>query len=116
MTYIGLNRYKPAYIVASLMENICMKGKIKKKIPKIVLIISFIPYAFCLLYGIYSVFAGFTFFGSTSYGFDAFTSSIFIMGYLLCCYPVIPVCLIYQIVYLSVFIIKRSKAYGKQER
>lgn len=77
----------------------------KKKITKIILILSFMPYAFILLYGVYCAFFGFDFF-STSYGFDALTNSIFIMTLLLCYYPVIPICLIYQLVYLTVFLIK----------
>ncbi|MDE5570385.1 MAG: hypothetical protein K2J47_06245 [Ruminococcus sp.] len=79
----------------------------KKIIPKIILILSFAPYVFCLGYGIYSAIFGFGFLFSTSYGFDAFQSSIIIMTILLCCYPVIPICLIYQLVYLSVFIMKK---------
>lgn len=79
----------------------------KKKIPKIILILSFAPYVFCLGYGIYSAFAGFTFFWSTSYGFEAFTNSMVIMAFLLCYYPIIPPCLIYQLVYLAMFIMKK---------
>ncbi|MDE6519135.1 MAG: hypothetical protein K2K91_01560 [Ruminococcus sp.] len=77
----------------------------KKKIPKIILILSFIPYAFVLLYGVYSAFFGFEFF-ATSYGFQGFSDSIIIMTILLCYFPVIPICLIYQLVYLTVLIIK----------
>ena len=79
----------------------------KKKIPKIILILSFAPYIFCLLYGICSAIFGFGFIFSTSYGFDAFMSSIVLMGLLLCYYPVIPICLIYQLVYLAVFVMKK---------
>ncbi|MDE7363858.1 MAG: hypothetical protein K2N27_03065 [Ruminococcus sp.] len=79
----------------------------KKKIPKIILILSFAPYVFCLLYGICSAIFGFGFIFNTSYGFDAFMISIVLMGLLLCYYPVIPICLIYQLVYLAVFIMKK---------
>ncbi|MDE7098241.1 MAG: DUF4407 domain-containing protein, partial [Ruminococcus sp.] len=70
----------------------------KKKIPKIILILSFAPYAFVLLYGVYSAFAGFTFF-STVYGFEAFVGTIILALWILCSIPVIPVCLIYQTAY-----------------
>ncbi|MDE7364413.1 MAG: hypothetical protein K2N27_05955 [Ruminococcus sp.] len=70
----------------------------KKKIPKIILILSFVLYAFVLLYGVYSAFAGFTFF-STVYGVEAFVGAIILALWILCSIPVIPVCLIYQTAY-----------------
>lgn len=81
----------------------------KKIIPKIILILSFAPYVFCLGYGIYSAIFGFGFLFSTSYsyGFDAFISSILLTGFFLCGYPVIPVCLIYQLVYTAVSVMKK---------
>lgn len=79
----------------------------KKKIPKIILMLSFAPYVFCLLYSIYSAIFGFSFFWNTSYGFNAFFNSMVIMAFGLCIYPIIPVCLIYQLVYLAVFIMKK---------
>lgn len=79
----------------------------KKKIPKIILILSFLPYVFILLYGVYSAIFGFGFLFSTSYGFDALIDSIFIMTILLCCYPVIPICIIYQLVYTAVSVMKK---------
>lgn len=80
----------------------------KKKIPKIILILSFAPYVLCLCYGIYSMFNGFglgLLFRKT-YGFGAFMGSTVLMAIYLCYYPVIPICIIYQLVYLTVFIIK----------
>lgn len=79
----------------------------KKIIPKIILILSFAPYVFCLLYGIYSAIFGLRFLFSTSYGFDAFMSSIVLTGFFLCYYPVIPICLIYQLVYTAVSVMKK---------
>lgn len=76
-----------------------------KKALKTLLILSFAPYVFLLGCGIYSAFAGFGFFFSTSYGFDAFRDCIVFMGFLLCWYPVIPICLIYQIIYLIICIV-----------
>ncbi|MDE7364414.1 MAG: hypothetical protein K2N27_05960, partial [Ruminococcus sp.] len=72
----------------------------KKKIPTIILILSFAPYVFCLGYGIYSMFNGFGLglLFSKSYGFDAFMGSTILMIVFLCYYPVIPICIIYQLV------------------
>lgn len=70
----------------------------KKKIPKILLIISFIPYALILIYGMYSAFAGFTFL-YTVYGFEALFSATILALWILCSIPIIPVCLIYQTAY-----------------
>ena len=74
-----------------------MKGRIymKKKISKIILILSFTPYVFCLLYGIYLA----------VYELDWFFN-VRMMVVWLCYFPVIPVCLIYQIIYLIGFIIR----------
>lgn len=82
----------------------------KVKATKIILILSFIPYIFLLFYSIYSSICGFTFFYQTSYGFEGFSDSIVIMGFLLCVYyPIIPVCLLYQIIYLIFNLIKTHK-------
>lgn len=81
----------------------------KDKVLKIVLWISFLPYVWLLVYGIYSFFNGFTFIFSTSYGFTALYESIVIMGIILCMYPVLPICLIYQLFYLICYFIKKKK-------
>ena len=86
----------------------------KNKIPKIILILSFAPYVFVLLYGVCSAFFGFGFIFVTSYGFNAFTNGIIFMTLLLCYYPVIPICLIYQLVYLTVFLIKNRLNISKK--
>lgn len=88
----------------------------KKKISKIILILSFAPYVFCLGYGIYSMFNGFGagLLFSKSYGFDAFMGSTILMTIFLCYYPVIPICFIYQLVYLTVFIIKNRHNISKK--
>lgn len=73
----------------------------KNKIPKIIFIISLLPYLFILLYGIFNAFAGISFFYSTSYGFEAFIISVFFMLYALTLeIPIIPICLIFQICYI----------------
>lgn len=70
----------------------------KKKIPKIILILSFAPYTLVLIYGVYSAFASLTFI-STVYGFEAFFGAVILALWILCSIPVIPVCLIYQTAY-----------------
>ncbi len=82
----------------------------KDKVLKIIFIISFIPYIGLLIYGIYSMIFGFTFIFSTSYGIEAFLDSIFILGLLLCVYPILPICLIYQIFYLIRHLVKKHNS------
>lgn len=68
-----------------------------KKALKTLLILSFTPYVFCLFYGVFFVFNG----------LDEFFYGIAVMALLLCYYPVIPFCLIYQLICLVIFIIKK---------
>lgn len=71
-----------------------------QKTARIFLWISFVPAVLILLYGVYCAFAGFDFF-STSYGIEGFTSSIVIMLWVFgLIIPILPVCVIYQIIYL----------------
>lgn len=73
----------------------------KKKIPKIIFIISFLPYLFILLYGIFHAFAGVSFFNSTGYGFEAFIITIFFMLYIFTLeIPIIPICVIFEVCYI----------------
>lgn len=73
---------------------------------KTMFICSFIPYLFALLIPIYSAFSGIGFIGETFYGYDGFRLG-FIMIFLsyIISFPIIPICLIFQIRY----IIKNSK-------
>lgn len=80
----------------------------KKIIPKILLVLSFTPYAIALFYGINSAVNGWTLlFGPEVYGFEAFMDSSSIMLLCLCYVPILPPCLIYQLIYLAVFIMKK---------
>lgn len=81
----------------------------KNKVLKIILIASFLPYVWILICGIYSIFSGFTFLFTTSYGFTAFVDCICVMALVLCVYPVLPICLIYQLFYLIRYLIKKNK-------
>lgn len=64
----------------------------------IAFILSFVPYLLILGFGIYSAVDGFTFFSQTSYGMDAFLTTVFFVVYLF--YPVPLFCLVYQICWL----------------
>lgn len=83
----------------------------KNKAPKIIFILSFIPYLLVLLAGIASAIWGAGFFYTSYYGWDGFVFGITIMLYqLLCMIPVIPVCFIYQLAYI---LRRKVKALGK---
>lgn len=72
----------------------------KNKAAKIILIISFVPYGLVILSGIIGAIFGAGFFFDTVYGWDGF-----LIGALGACIsmiyiPILPACLIYQIIYL----------------
>lgn len=72
----------------------------KQKAAKVILIISFIPYGLVILSGIIGAVSGVGFFFDTVYGWDGF-----LIGALGACIsmiyiPILPACLIYQIIYL----------------
>ena len=72
--------------------------KIWAVIALIVFILSFLPYLIVLGFGIDSAVNGFTFFTNTSYGLDAFASTVFFIVYLF--YPIPLFSLAYQICWL----------------
>jgi hypothetical protein len=86
-----------------------MKKLTKSKIAKIVLYISFIPYILLFVISLLSAFIGFDFMFSTTYGIEGFFACLVILGYLLWVFGIIPVCLIYQIIYFIVKSIKKNK-------
>ena len=80
----------------------------KRKIPKILLIISFLPYIATIIYGLYRAFVGFPVFsGDRVYGLGGFIGGL--LEFL--CILAIPtlICLIYQICYFMRNKIKRLK-------
>lgn len=87
----------------------------KKRIFKIILWISRLPYVILFVMGIWHAFFGFTFFSATYTGWEGFVNSVFILGWACCViYPVLPVCLLYQIVYtIYVFVMKSRKKQTK---
>lgn len=87
----------------------------KKRIFKIILWISLLPYVILFVMGIWHACFGFTFFSATYTGWEGLVNSVFILGWACCViYPVLPVCLIYQIVYtIYVFVMKSRKKQTK---
>lgn len=84
----------------------------KKKIPKIILILSFAPYVFCLGYGLWNILDYLLI--RNSLDFELFVTYAVIMFYVLVYYPVIPVCLAYQILYAEYFILKKKNISQKK--
>ena len=88
----------------------------KQKIFKIILILSFLPIVVTLLYGICTIFTGFNFFWSQVNGLKAFYACtgtmlvIFIIAF-----PLIPLCILYEIIYLIVFAVKNKQNFPKKE-
>jgi len=86
------------------------------KIKKIILYITFTPYVYILLISIYHAIFGYDVYTlilptyvETIYGLEAF-KEVFILNLLgLTFIPIIPICLIYQLVYLIIFIVKKYK-------
>lgn len=83
----------------------------KQKAPKIIFILSFIPYLLVLISGIAAAIFGAGFFFTNYYGWDGFVLGVIIsaMG-MTTVIPIIPVCLIYQIAYI---LRHKIKALGK---
>ena len=71
----------------------------KKKVLKIILILSVIPFIVILIIGVKNAFCGYTLFFNTSYGVQALIDTCVIYGFVFsCCFPVLPICLVYQII------------------
>ncbi len=90
---------------------------VKKKIPQIIFWLSFMPYLLLLGYSIYHAIFGYDVYTmilsqyvETLYGWDAFLRVLLWTGFAMCIIPVLPVCLLYQILYLFIYIIKRLKS------
>ena len=71
----------------------------EKKAPKVLFYLSFLSWAFVLLYGLYGAIFGLTFF-TMCYGWDGFLVGVMGGGLAHCIVPVLPVCLVYEIAYL----------------
>ncbi len=90
--------------------------QVKKKVLRIVLVISLAPYLFLVGYSLYYAIFGYDLYTMilpeyirTIYGWEAFSHVFIWTGIVLCFIPVLPICLLYQIIYLFVYLIKRQK-------
>lgn len=83
----------------------------KNKILKFLFIISFLPYLFIIINGIFNALAGTIFIFDKIYGFDALLLTIIFTLYTLTLeFPLIPICLIFQICYILKAKVKRFKS------
>ena len=91
----------------------------KRKILKIVLLLSFTPYIILIVYSLYHAIFGYDVYTlilpqylRTVYGWDAFSEVFLWTALSLSVIPIIPVCFLYQIIYFIRCLIKviRSKA------
>ncbi len=96
-----------------------------KRIFSVIFIISFIPYIILIGYGIYSAIFGYdvytwilpTYVG-TLYGLDAFLEAVTVLGLSLFFIPIIPICAIYEIIYLilkAIFHFRNKSKISKTE-
>ncbi|NLK23665.1 MAG: hypothetical protein GX309_06715 [Clostridiales bacterium] len=92
-----------------------IKLKDRKTKFKIVFFISFIPYIWILLRALYYSIFGYkkftwvlSYYVGTDYGIEAFKNSIILDGFALCICGIIPICVIYQIVYIFFIMKKRG--------
>ncbi len=88
----------------------------KEKINKILLIISFLPYVLLILISLYHSVFGYDVYTlilptyvKTIYGMEAFLSTLSWNALLLCFIPILPICLLYQIINLTIYIINKIK-------
>lgn len=87
----------------------------KHKIAKLLFILSFLPIMFCIIAGISCAINGYTYteilgdVPTTLYGFKAFTEVFFTDLVAMIFLGIIPVCMVYQLVYLIIDSKKRNK-------
>lgn len=88
----------------------------RRKIIKIILVISFLPYVYVLLKALYYAVQGYDVYTwikpvytGTIYGMEAFKEVLLWDVMLLTIIPVLPVCLLYQITILVIHIIRKKK-------
>lgn len=86
----------------------------KKKLFKLIFIVSFMPYVLLLLYALYKSIVGYDIYTwilpvykGTIYGIEAFMQVLIWNGIALCFIPVLPACFLYQIIYLIIRYVKK---------
>ena len=88
----------------------------RKRIFKILLLISLLPYVFLVLYSLYNAIFGYKSYTwilphylGTIYGWDAFLQVFILTGFVMLFTPIIPVCLSYQLIYLAQYLIRKIR-------
>jgi hypothetical protein len=95
-----------AVLVTHIMRNRKNRGKASvTNGDRIWFRLSFVPFMLMLLYGVYSAFFGIDFLWSRTYGIDGFLLAMMFGGIALVVIPVLPLCIVWQIIY----IIRRRK-------
>jgi hypothetical protein len=70
-----------------------------KTVAKIFFLGSLIPYAVISVLAISAAINGFTVLFDTVYGIEAAKRAVLVMAWLMCIYPILPICAGYQIIY-----------------
>lgn len=86
------------FIVHAILKRKKRKAAGITKADKVWFVISFVPFALVMLYGLYGAFLGIDFLWSRNYGIDGFLLAVFFGGIFIL--PVLPLCIIWQIIYL----------------
>ena len=86
------------FIVHAILKMKKRKAVGITKADKIWFVISFVPFSLVMLYGMYGAFFGIDFLWSRNYGLDGFLLAVVFGG--IFAIPVLPVCIIWQIIYL----------------
>lgn len=104
---LGIGMIGVIFNMVMLIKNNMEK---KIKLTKVIFVVSFIPYIALLGIALFNAMIGFDFFFSTTYGFEAFMGTIVIYGIMVSVYfPVLPIVLLYQVIYIIINIIKNKK-------
>lgn len=101
------------FIVHAILKRKKRKAAVITKADKVWFVISFVPFALVMLYGLYGAVFGIDFLWSRNYGIDGFLLAVFFGG--IFALPVLPVCIIWQIIYL-VTRYKAKKAANAQDK
>lgn len=90
--------------------------KVLTKVTKIILFLSFIPFLFLIGYSLYHSIFGYDVYTMilpqylrTIYGMDAFQEVFLWTALALCFIPVLPICFLYQIIYLIIHLVKNHR-------
>ncbi len=110
--------YQIGYLISFLVKRSQQKKQDTDSQPKWFKALfagSFVPAILLIIYSLSSYFCGFTFIFSTYYGWQAVYDTLFFTGLIFCMIPVLPLCLMIQIVYIIKAVKRRrSRRMSKQ--